>query len=64
MKLILITLVALVVGLMVACSSSGTAQNEPTPNLEATVEALVDKELETRLWSVADSLMADTVAAC
>ena len=33
-------------------------------NLEATVEALVDKELATRLWSVADSLRADTVAAC
>ena len=64
MKLVLITLVALVVKLMVACSSSGTVQNEPTPKLEATVEALVDKELETRLWSVADSLMADTVAAC
>tara|TARA_Y100000815_G_C13093410_1_gene406546 strand:- start:317 stop:451 length:135 start_codon:yes stop_codon:yes gene_type:complete len=38
MKLILITLVAVVVGMMVACSSTASA---PTPNIDATVEARV-----------------------
>jgi hypothetical protein len=39
MKLILITLVAVVVGLMVGCSP------EPTPNIDATVEARVKQEI-------------------
>ena len=39
MKLILITLVALVVGLMVGCSS------EQTPNIDATVEARVEQKI-------------------
>ena len=39
LKLILITLVAVVVGMMVACSS------EPTPDIEAIVNAIIEAKL-------------------
>ena len=39
MKLIIITLVALVVGMMVACSS------KPTPDIEAIVNAPIESKL-------------------